>query len=148
MAAGQHPSIFEAIQENATANGLAVIISNSYEGCRTLETLSETKADGERMKQSLNFSTYHQHNLSKEATMQLLHYVADYCKFPPSYKRIAFVFSGHGGVDHKLYTGDGETVNVLDILCAFLPERAPQNGNTVKLFFLLMLAMESRQTLV
>ena len=86
--------------------------------------------------QLLNFSTYNQYNLSKEATMQLLHYVADYCKFPPSYKRIAFVFSGHRGVDHKLYTGDGKTVNVLDILCIFLPERAPQIGNTVKLFFI------------
>ena len=83
MAAGQRPSILEAIQENVTANGLAVIISNSYERCHTLETLSGIKADGERMKQSLQASTYHQHNLSKEATMQLLHYVVyvDYRKF-------------------------------------------------------------------
>lgn len=140
MAAGWCPAIIEAaIQENTTANGLAIIISNSYDRCRTLETLSGTKADGERMKQSLqalNFSTYHQHNLSKEATMQLLHFVADYHKFPPSYKKIAFVFSGHGSADHKLYTGDGETVNVSDILSAFLPERAPRNGKTAKLFFI------------
>ena len=35
-----------------------------------------------------------------------------------------------------IYTGDGETVNVLDILCAFLPERTPQNGSIAKLFFI------------
>ena len=64
--------------------------------------------------------------------MQLLHYVADYRKFPSSYRRIAFVFSGHGGGDHRLYTGDGETVNVPDILSAFLP----QNGSITKLFFI------------
>lgn len=139
MATYQQPNVIQVIQENQTANGLAVIISNSYDDCRTLETLSGTKTDGERMKcsfQMLNFSTYHQHNLPKGATMELLHHVVDHRRFPSSYKRIVFVFSGHGGADHKLYTGDGETVKVSDILSAFLPERAPLNGSIPKLFFI------------
>ena len=55
MAANLQSAVIEAIQENATANGLAVVISNSYDRCRTLETLSGTKADGERMKHCFEF---------------------------------------------------------------------------------------------
>ena len=131
--------VSRVIQDNLTANGLAVIITNSYETCSRLETLSGTKADGERMKDSfqvLNFSTLHEHNLPKGPTMQLLYNVANYKKFPPSYRRVVFVFSGHGDADHKLYTGEGETVKVSDILSAFFPERAPLNGNLAKLFFI------------
>lgn len=133
------PNVLQVIQDNQTANGLAVILTNSYEGCSRLETLSGTKADGERMRgsfQLLNFSTHHEHNLPKAATMQLLYNVANCKEFPPTYRRVVFVFSGHGGADHKLYTSDGETVKVSDILSAFFPERAPLNGNMAKLFFI------------
>lgn len=131
--------MLQVIQDNQTANGLAVIITNSYERCPRLETLTGTNADGERMKDSfqrLNFSTHHEHNLSKEATMQLLYNVANYKEFPPTYRRVVLVFSGHGDADHKLYTGEGEMLKVSDILSAFFPERAPLNGSIAKLFFI------------
>ena len=131
--------VSRVIEDNQTANGLAVIITNSYETCSRLENLSGTKADGERMKDSfqvLNFSTLHEHNLPKGPTMQLLYSVANYKKFPPSYRRVVFVFSGHGCADHMLYTGEGQTLKLSDILSAFFPERAPLNGNLAKLFFI------------
>lgn len=141
MATAWRPDVPQVIADNQTANGLAVIITNSYEGsqCRRLEPLLGTKSDGDRMKESflkLNFSICRHHNLSKEATMQLLYSAATYEPFPPSYRRVAFVFSGHGAADHTLYTGEGDTMKVSDILMAFFPERAPRNGNIAKLFFI------------
>lgn len=129
----------QVVSENPEANGLALIVTNSYDGCRRLETLSGTKSDGARMKESfqaLNFATYHQHNLSRDATVHLIHGLANFNEFPPTYRRVAFVFSGHGGADHVLYSGDGEVMRVSDILSAFFPERAPLNGNITKLFFI------------
>ena len=139
MAAAWKSDVLEVIQENQTANGLALILTNSYDTCHRLDTLTGTRSDGDSMKksfQTLNFSTCHHHNLPKEATLQLLYSVANYHQFPPTYRRIAFIFSGHGAADHKLYTGEGETINVKDILTAFFPERAPRSGNIAKLFFI------------
>ena len=129
------------VQNNRHANGLAVIISNDYKSNKKLQTLSGTVEDGKNMKHTfevLNLAVIHKHNLTLSATMELIQSIVSIIHYPPSYKSIVFIFSGHGNTDHCLYTNDPDTttIHIEDVLSMFYPSQAPSLGNIPKLFFI------------
>lgn len=139
MAAGL---LSRTIQSHSHASGLAVIFSNDYKaakGVHGLKELTGTVEDGKKMEncfESLNFATYYDRNVSRKGMLDVITHVAKYTRYPPSYKRIVIVFSGHGTTGQKLYTNDAGTVNIEELLAPFDPTRAPAIGNIPKLFFI------------
>lgn len=127
------------VSNNPRANGLAVIISNDYAQVQQLKTLDGTLIDAHRMKSTferLNFAVLQQRNVTQVKLMALLKQVASYERYPPSYRRLAIVFSGHGSSNHQLYTQDGKAVDIEGMFQMFFPERAHHLGNIPKLFFI------------
>ncbi len=127
------------VSSRPTANGLAVIISNDYATCRGLKELNGTFVDADLMKatfKNLKFATLHWHNVTRSELIMLLERIASFRRYPPSYRRIGIVFSGHGTSDHKLYAQDGKEVKLDDMFKKFSPETAHHLGSIPKLFFI------------
>ena len=88
----------DLVAAQPTANGLAIIIANE-DSCRpdhgplkgTVKDLDAiTKAF-----ESLRFATLSIRNASGQEIIDAVQ-TASICQYPESYKRLAFVFSGHG----------------------------------------------------
>ena len=131
--------IQETISTKPNANGLAVIISNDHKGgSGNLKELPGTRSDAASMKstldKSLNFAVHHEHNVSLRTLRSLLTTVAGR-GYPPSYRRVIIVFTGHG-TKGLLYTNDEKTVKIDEMLTTFSPDRARNIGNIPKLFFI------------
>ncbi len=114
-------SIEKVVRENSLANGLAIIVSNDYQNTEQLLTLEGTIRDNENMKrtfESLMLAVISRHNVSHNDMLALLSVIVNFKKFPPTYKRLVFVFSGHGNSDHLLYTNDEvlSTISIKDVL--------------------------------
>lgn len=126
-------------RKNPNANGLAVIISNDYKEIKgsSLRHLHGAERDSEKMKETfkfLKFAVLHVHNYSIGDLMAILQAAAGH-RYPPSYRRIAVVFSGHGISGH-IYTGDGKELDLKDIFDQFSISRTPNLGGISRLFFI------------
>ncbi len=132
-------SVGDVSSAEQRANGFALIISNDYTGAHgAVEKLGGTLIDATLMKstfEQLKFAVLHKHNVNRLELMELLRQTAC-CKYPPSYRRIVIVFSGHGTDNYQLYDQDGKLVKVKDMLEMFFPEREPLQGGLPKLFFI------------
>ena len=128
----------QEIGKNRLVNGFALILTNDYAELGKLPTLNGTRIDGRKMRKSLellNFETHWEHNATAAATLNVVSAAAR-CHYIPNYRRIIFVFSGHGTSNHSLYAQDGKIVNFEEILKAFYPECNPRLGAIPKLFFI------------
>ena len=127
------------LTERGRVNGFALILTNDYSGVNgTISTLAGTYHDGERMCETmerLNFETRWERNATAAITMSVVHEVANY-PYLPNYKRLAFVFSGHGTDQHYLYMQDGKPLDLKDIMKQFYPGQSLQLGAVPKLFFI------------
>ena len=131
-------SISEAVLRNPSKRGLAIIITNNYEGAAALQTLAGTRKDGSRMKRvfdELQIATLWRENVTGAELRQMLREIATLTR-PRTYESISFVFSGHGGERDILRLQDGSKVDLQEIVNAFLPGQAPNVGNIPKLFFI------------
>lgn len=130
-------SVDELVLRSPSKRGLAVIVTNDYSAAPDhLETLAGPKKDGNRMKgvfEQLQIATFCKHNIRKRELEVLLTEIAR-LQFPPSYKSISFLFSGHGKGE-AVCLQYGGTLCIQDIINALLPQRAPNLGNIPKLFF-------------
>ena len=125
--------------QNPLVNGFALILTNDYcdDVAGSLKALSGTRADGKKMcetMQVLKFETHWEHNATATVMRRLVRETAR-CQYLPNYKRLVFVFSGHGK-KHILCTQDGKQVNFLDIMKQFYPDQSPHIGTLPKLFFI------------
>ena len=125
--------------QNPRVNGFALIFTNDYEGEGShLPTLKGARVDGQRMLETmelLNFETRWEHNATATLTRRVVRETVR-CQYLPNYKRLAFVFSGHGTTKHYLYTQDGKQINFHDIMKQFNPDQSPHIGAIPKLFFI------------
>ncbi len=133
-----YDDVSTVVSRRQRANGFAVIISNDCAQVEGLEELRGTHIDATLMEstfEKLNFAVLHRCNVTSAQLMELFTCTAN-CRYPPSYRRIAIVFSGHGADNDQLYGQDGKLVKINDMFQLFFPERVHHLGNVPKLFFI------------
>ena len=95
--------------QNPRVNGFALILTNDYTAMNgALPPLHGPLVDGRKMRETielLNFETHWEHNATASVTRGLVRETSR-CKYLPNYKRLAFIFSGHGTTKHNLCTQD------------------------------------------
>ena len=121
QAVGHVKSLHELVQQRSDALGLAIVLSNDYSSCEDvkLTTLKGTEADGramERACEQLGFAVYRQHNNVTQARVVSLLEEANKMEYPTSYKRLIFVFCGHGEEGGKIVTSEQRKVLIVDII--------------------------------
>ena len=127
--------------QNPSVSGFALIVTNDYmagNGTQALPPLKGARTDGKEMcetMENLNFETRWEHNASAATTRKLVREAAR-CQYLPNYKRLGFVFSGHGTTNHMLYGQDGRNINFHEIMKEFYPDHSPHLGTIPKLFFI------------
>lgn len=125
------------IHENPNARGIALVVANqhgSHHGQRELRGVEKDLHTMTATFQQLKFAVFKLFNVSVECIMSVLQEAAQCTKYPPTYRRLAFTFSGHGTLGHICtYNGD---LKIDDILEAFQPHNAPSLGSVPKFFFI------------
>ena len=127
----------ESILRRPVANGLAIIIANENSSDPSHRPLDGARRDLENMKETfevLRFATLPILNASKEQVLAAVRAAAKYKKYPPSYKRIAFAFSGHGD-KNVVYAHDG-AIGTNQLYEPLQPKNAPHLADIPKLFFM------------
>ena len=123
---------------NVDALGLAVIIANRRGALPGQDVLANVVVDRDNMCgafQRLRFAVISVTDVSTEEMMALFREVASFHSYPPSYRRIAIVFAGHG-IEGRLCAHDG-TIPIKDIIDHFQPDRChPSIRGIPKLFFI------------
>ena len=137
--AGSRSAVAQLVKEHGQANGLVIVISNDYSHTEGLSTLNGTIKDNRNMRntfQKLNFAVISEHNVTYSRMLALITSVVSFESYPPSYRRIVFVFSGHGTDNFLLYTSDSKrtTISTEYILEQF--SEAPRLARIPKLFFI------------
>jgi hypothetical protein len=135
-------SVFDAYPK---AIGLAIIITNDYQKISDRHSpLAAAEGDGKAMEDSLKalgYAIVRKHNSTLALVMSLLDQL-DRIRYPPSCKRLAFVFAGHGrwrpDNGHELITNDGKVLTVNTLLMKSSPSRLSGGtlGDRVRLFFI------------
>lgn len=132
----------QCIDDHPNANGLVLIFTNDYNeplsGCK-LEALAECHKDGGEMKKTFcnvfGFACLWKQNCTAARTTRLLEHMGN-CEYPPSYKCLAVVFSGHGE-ENVLLGCDGKHISVQeDVIGPLQPSELPQMRDIPKLFFI------------
>ena len=118
---GRAKSLHESVKQRSDALGLAIVLSNDYSSCDGvgLTTLKGTEADGRAMEKAceqLGFAVYRQHNDVTQAKLVNLLDEANTIKYPTSYKRLIFVFCGHGEEGSKIVTCDKGKVGTEEVI--------------------------------
>ena len=127
----------QSIDRRQAANGLAIIIANEDGFNRDHKRLEGSEKDLKGMKETfeaLRFATLPIFNASKEQIRSAVRAAANYKEYPLSYKRIAFVFSGHGD-ENCIYCYDGP-IQTDQVYEPFQPINAPHLAYIPKLFFI------------
>ena len=127
----------DSVLRRPVANGLAIIIANEDSSDPNHRSLRGAKRDLEKMKETfevLRFATLPILNASKEEILASVQAASKYKEYPPSYKRIAFVFSGHGD-ENIIYAHDG-AVDTNQVYEPLQPKNAPHLADIPKLFFI------------
>ena len=127
----------DLVSANPTANGLAIIVANEG-SCRPDHSpLSGTVKDLYAITkafESLRFATLPLRNASGQQIIEVVK-TASCCEYPESYKRLAFVFSGHGD-QGRIYAHDMEIQLQVSIFDPWMPKNSPHLAKIPKLFFL------------
>ena len=125
------------IAAKPSANGLAIIVVNEASCRDDHKFLFGAAKDLEAIKEAfefLRFATLPIKNASGQQIVDLIQAAAARPHYPATYKRLAFVFSGHG--DHQcIYAHDSEIPLQKYIFDPWLPKTAPHLAKIPKLFF-------------
>ena len=127
-----------AVDRRHAANGLAIIVGNERSMVHKARALPGVKKDLEAMKatfETLRFATFPLFNPTSERIKDAVKAAANFIKFPLCYKRIAFVFAGHGD-EGVIYTHTGPVELGRDVYGPLQPRNARLLGNMPKLFFI------------
>ena len=123
------------LHKNAQCKGIALIVSNNYEG--TKSSLPSSDEDSDTMKNFFseleNYEVVTLQNLKCNEFLDVCKYVAA-LRYPQTYKRIVIYFAGHGG-DGYIGMLDKE-VRIEDVQAIFDPSKHPSLGNIARVFFI------------
>ena len=128
----------EATQSSPHRIGVAFIVSNDYSTNQSgLHVLNGTHRDAEKMSESFSKLGYEVVPRRDMSRPDLIDFVGKAAAWPchPSYKRLVFVFSGHGNCNGVIYSQEGGVVNVEDIINQFKPDKQLHLGKMARLFF-------------
>ena len=127
-----------AVDRRHAANGLAIIVGNERSVVHKARALPGVKKDLEAMKatfETLRFATFPLFNPTSEQIKDAVKAAASSIRFPICYKRIAFVFAGHGD-EGVIYTHTGPVDLGRDVYGPLQPCNACILANMPKLFFI------------
>lgn len=127
----------ELVKSKPSANGLAIIIGNETSYKPEHQLLPGTIKDLEAARdafESLKFTTVPIRNASAREIIDIVQ-AASRCTYPSCYRRLAFVFSGHGDATY-IYTHDSEVPLQTCIFEPWMSKKSPDLANMPKLFFL------------
>ena len=121
------------------APGLAIIASCDYKELPRLRNLEGAEEDGIRMEATmkrLGYAVKRMHNVSQVQLLDMVCSAAENVPYPPSFRRLVFVFSGHAK-DESLVTGDGKEISLSQIVRTLSPS-LPQSPlkDMVRLFII------------
>ena len=132
--------------------GAAFIVSNDYVGAVNFDKLNGTHKDAERMVKvftALGYVVVERKNLMFDKLIDFISEAAD-LPYTPSYKRLVFVFSGHGVIGERLIdkqgrwrgnaggkvcSQEGHEIEIESIIDQFKPDKHPALGRMARLFF-------------
>ena len=129
-------SLSQLVRRNHSTRGLAIIITDDYEGT-TVTPLPSTRIDGEIMKNAferLGIYPIWKHNVTADELRALLETVTQLDLHLTEDGTINFVFSGHGDKD-TILLHDAEIV-IDDFVEVFSRRVLDRFGNVPKLFFI------------
>ena len=142
----QHPSqefhprehLLKVFRANPTAKGLALIATNQRGSQENQRPLLGVQHDYDTMMitfKKLKYGVFGMRNIPREVLMAVIHEActADLV-YPESYRRIVFIFSGHG-LKNAICTHTGDIL-IKDIIEPFQPSSSPHLGSIPKLFFI------------
>ena len=134
--------------------GAAFIVSNDYKTHQSgLGALNGTHKDAAKMTAAFNKLNYEVVSRENMTTQQLIAFVVKAASLPygPSYRRLVFVFAGHGAAGKQLfdeygrpsgnaggqiYTQEGGMMGIEELVSQFKPDKnRPQLGKMARLFF-------------
>jgi len=118
--------------------GVAFIVSNDYSANQSgLHELNGTHEDAEKMSEAFRNLGYEIVPCRNLKCADLIDFVGKATTWPcrPSYKRLVFVFSGHGNCNGEIYGQEGGVVKVEKIINQFKPDKHPHLGKMARLFF-------------
>ena len=126
---------------NLASRGLAVIITNDYQGNSGYAELPGTIEDGNRLKtafEKLHFDVHWEPNATLDKLQQLMCKLRDLeHESVKHYKCIAIVFSGHGVTGGELIAQDGKRFDTCrDFITPVLPGKAQKIGGIPKIFLI------------
>ena len=133
----------QMIADHPAANGLVVVLTNDYNDPSILRVklnpLKECHEDGVEMKKTFSDNFRFACLWKKNSTaIEIIRVIAQMsrCEYPPCYKCLAVVFSGHGE-ENVLFGSDGKKISIEEELIGPLqPSELPNMRTTPKLFFI------------
>ena len=131
--------LMTTVRKERYANGLAIIVTNDYNGCPGYQPLEGTYADFVYMEDAfmdLNFAPFRVENKSSRLLATIMRVVASFKHYPPSYHMLAFAFSGHGSDDGAIIMQDGEKLYIEELIQQFQPGNALEMAHWPKMFFI------------
>lgn len=137
----QRLTVSEIIEQNKVVKGIAIIVGNQYSK-HYKEILKGPINDLIKMKsvlEALRYAVIPLLNASKQEIREVIRDVSQL--YPTSahdlcYKRIVFIFSGHGNKDHYIHTRDGEVNIINDVIFPLMPSHSPKLHHIPKLIFI------------
>ena len=131
--------ISECVIQNPNARGLAIIITNDYEGSQS--PLPQTAKDGDNLLKTLvhsKFIVLWLHNVNEREISDMMNEVKSLegqttRHFIQNYECILFAFSGHGWSNKWVVMDDHQSVNIEnEVLKPLLPRSIPKFGEVPK----------------
>jgi hypothetical protein len=132
-------TIQSAVQGKRNAQGLAVIMHNTYNKAGSNYSPLDTTTDGKAMKdafQTLNFATVLLKDFMKNQVEALATALACYNEYPRGYKTFIIYYSGHGGRHNTIIADDGEMFDYEKVVVENLKNGSSQVMKKSKLLML------------
>ena len=128
----------EFVPDLTSYNGLAILIGMNYSTTPSLDTLSGTEIDIQKMSETfsfLRFAVIKLQNYNKDELIKRLSFIRDYAiTNKVTCNRLAVTFSGHGKMG-ELYLQDGKTIKTDELFDHFSPTRVGHQIAKVQMFF-------------
>lgn len=129
--------LVQIVEATPHAPGFTIIVSCDYSTLPNRASLDGAERDGllmEETMKNLGYAVKRVHNITQAELVALLYHAAEGVTYPPSFRRLMFVFSGHGK-DGSLITSEGKETDVSEIVKKLSPnsESSPLR-NMVRLF--------------
>ena len=135
-------TVSQAVQQNEISKGIAIIIGNQFSMHYPKDVLKGPYFDLSVMEsafKTLKYTVLPFLNASKQEILEIVREVSQLfpisCK-PLCYKRIVFLFAGHGHNNQFIHAEDGDVDVYEDVVYPLMPGQSPNLANIPKLIFI------------